>query len=82
MVPAAGRQYQLEACVEIVYAFMLTLAAFGGVQITAVQITAEAKTLEACNSLRRLVKVQLMLAGVDTKDLTECRSISAPAAAR
>lgn len=77
MVPAAGRQYQLEACVEIVYAFMLTLAAFGGVQITA-----EAETLEACNSLRRLVKVQLMLAGVDTKDLTECRSISAPAAAR
>lgn len=44
----------------VLYAFTLTLPAFGGVDAHI-----EARSLDACNKMRRLTKIQLMLSGVD-----------------
>jgi hypothetical protein len=51
---------------DVVFAFLLALRAFGGVEIEV-----KAKTREACEDARAMFRKQLLLAGV-THTLTDC----------
>jgi hypothetical protein len=52
--------------IAVVFSFLLTLPAFGGIEARF-----ETKTMEACRAVHRMVKVQLMVAGV-SYTLTDC----------